>query len=82
MLSISLTDIPGGGAHNRLQLELCLQLGGGGQVEYPVVVDQSHQGPGLGGDTQVRKHSSTVGGERCSKYSILRFLEVEFQFGK
>ena len=48
MLSISLTDIPGGGAHHGLQLELCLQLGGGGQVEYPVVVDQSHQRPNLG----------------------------------
>ena len=47
LLFVYLTDIPGGGAHHRLQLELCLQLGGGGEVEYPVVVDQSHQRPRL-----------------------------------
>ena len=47
VLYVYLTHIPGGGAHHRLQLELGLQLGGGGEVEYPVVVDESHQGPGL-----------------------------------
>ena len=43
VLIVHLTDIPGGGAHHRLQLELSLELGGGGQVEDPVVVDESHQ---------------------------------------
>ena len=46
-LNILLTHVPGGGTHHGLQLKLRLQLGGGRQVEDPVVVDQSHQGPGL-----------------------------------
>ena len=41
------TDIPGCGAHGGLHLEPSLDLIRGGDVEYPVVVDQSHQRPRL-----------------------------------
>ena len=41
------TNIPSGGAHDWLRLKLLVYLSSCGEVEYPVVVDEGNQGPGL-----------------------------------